>query len=158
MLGTVEVTPSGGTVVAKAFNGTNTATNTDDNMLGIFVGTGLKDKPEPYLDDTLIAATEEGTQRPGTDVGFYFSNLAWLDMSVDPEANTLILSLNDLLASPSQVWVLPGDTTGSMRLRGENWVNSGAIATLDNHPYVVWNNSTAQFLIDQDMVNHGRVL
>jgi hypothetical protein len=45
-----------------------------------------------------------------------------------------------------------------MRLRGENWVNSGAIATLDNHPYVVWNNSTAQFLIDQDMVNHGRVL
>ena len=158
VLGTVEVTPSGGTVVAKAFNGTNTATNTDDNMLGIFVGTGLKDKPEPYLDDTLIAATEEGTQRPGTDVGFYFSNLAWLDMSVDPEANTLILSLNDLLASPSQVWVLPGDTTGSMRLRGENWVNSGAIATLDNHLYVVWNNSTAQFLIDQDMVNHGRVL
>jgi hypothetical protein len=158
VLGTVEVTPSGGTVVAKAFNGTNTATNTDDNMLGIFVGTGLKDKPEPYLDDTLIAATEDGTQRPGTDVGFYFSNLAWLDMSVDPEANTLILSLNDLLASPSQVWVLQGDTTGCMRLRGENWVNSGAIATLDNHPYVVWNTSTAQFLIDQDMVNHGRVL
>ena len=158
MLGAVEVTPPGGIVVAKAFNITNTAANTDDTLLGTFVGTGLKDKPELYVDDTLVATTKDGTQVLVTNVGFDFSNLARPKMSTDPAANTLNLSLNDLLASLSHAWVVPGDATDSVRLQAENWVNHGAINTLDNHPYMVWNSSTAQFLIDQDVVNHGRVL
>ena len=148
-LGTVEVTPTGGIVVAKAFNSTNTPTSTDDTVFGIFVGTGLKDTPGLFIDDTLVAATDDGTQMPGADVAFYLSNLLWLNMSVGPASNPLNLSLN---------WMVPGDATGSVRLRGENWFSGGAIANLDDHPYVVWNNSTARMLIDQEISNHGRVL
>ena len=136
-------------MVAKAFNSTNTPTSTDDTMFGIFVGTGLKDTPGLFIDDTLVAATDDGTQMPGADVAFYLSNLLWLNMSVGPASNPLNLSLN---------WMVPGDATGSVRLRGENWFSGGAIANLDDHPYVVWNNSTARMLIDQEIWNHGRVL
>jgi len=81
-------------------------------------------------------------------------------MSADPAANALSLSLNDLLASPSHVRVMPDDATDRVRvrLRGEDWFNGGAIDALDDYPYVGWNNSTARMLTDQDMVNNGRVL
>lgn len=104
------------------------------------------------------ATASDGTQVLVADVGFDFSTLVLLDMSADPAANTLNLNLGDLLASPNHTLVVQGDINDSVKLEGEGWVNSGAIATIGKHSYVLWNNSSAHVLIDQDMVNHGRVL
>ncbi len=104
------------------------------------------------------ASATDGSQVLVADVGFDFGTLAKLDLSADPVANTLALHLDDLLANPHLTLVVQGDANDAVKLQGDGWVNSGSTVTLGDHHYTVWNNSTAQLLIDQQLVNNGRVL
>jgi len=104
------------------------------------------------------ASTTDGSQVLVADVGFDFGTLAKLDLSADPVANTLALHLDDLLANPHLTLVVQGAANDAVKLQGDGWVNSGSTVTLGDHHYTVWNNSTAQLLIDQQLVNNGRVL
>jgi hypothetical protein len=56
-------------------------------------------------------------------------------LAADPAANTLNLSLSDVLADPNHTLVVKGE-----------------------HHQAVWNNSNAQVLIDQQLLENGRVL
>jgi len=104
------------------------------------------------------ATATDGSQVLVADVGFDFGTLAKLDLSADPVANTLALHLDDLLANPHLTLVVQGAANDAVKLQGDGWVNSGSTVTLGDHHYTVWNNSTAQLLIDQQLVNNGRVL
>jgi hypothetical protein len=104
------------------------------------------------------ATATDGTQVLVADVGFDFSTLALLDLSADPAANTLTLNLDELLANSKLTLVVKGDVTDSVHLQGQGWVNSGNTLALGDHSYTVWTNTTAHVLIDQALVNHGRVL
>ena len=104
------------------------------------------------------ASATDGSQVLVADVGFDFGTLAKLDLSADPVANTLALHLDDLLANPHLTLVVQGAANDAVKLQGDGWVNSGSTVTLGDHHYTVWNNSTAQLLIDQQLVNNGRVL
>jgi hypothetical protein len=104
------------------------------------------------------ASATDGSQVLVADVGFDFGTLAKLDLSADPVANILALHLDDLLANPHLTLVVQGDANDAVKLQGDGWVNSGSTVTLGDHHYTVWNNSTAQLLIDQQLVNNGRVL
>ena len=68
------------------------------------------------------------------------------------------MHLDDLLANPHLTLVVQGAANDAVKLQGDGWVNSGSTVTLGDHHYTVWNNSTAQLLIDQQLVNNGRVL
>lgn len=104
------------------------------------------------------ATATDGSQVLVADVGFDFGTLAKLDLSADPVANTLALHLDDLLANPHLTLVVQGAANDAVKLQGDGWVNSGSTVTLGDHHYTVWSNSTAQLLIDQQLVNNGRVL
>ena len=81
------------------------------------------------------ATATDGTQVLVADVSFDFSTLAVKDLAADPAANTLNLSLSDVLADPNHTLVVKGE-----------------------HHQAVWNNSNAQVLIDQQLLENGRVL
>ena len=81
------------------------------------------------------ATATDGTQVLVADVSFDFSTLAVKDLAADPAATTLNLSLSDVLADPNHTLVVKGE-----------------------HHQAVWNNSNAQVLIDQQLLENGRVL
>jgi len=81
------------------------------------------------------ATATDGTQVLVADVSFDFSTLAVKDLAADPAANTLNLSLSDVLADPNHTLVVKGE-----------------------HHQAVWNNSNVQVLIDQQLLENGRVL
>ncbi|WP_367184885.1 calcium-binding protein, partial [Limnohabitans sp. Rim8] len=89
------------------------------------------------------ATATDGTQVLVADVGFDFSTLPVLDMHADSAANSLTLSLSDVLALPHQTLVVQGAANDSVMLSGEGWVNTGTLAAQNGHTYAVWHNHTA---------------
>jgi hypothetical protein len=122
--------------------------------------------------------TTDGTQLLVADVGFEFTTLPngvsgangltggngsagalpLIDLSADPAANKLALNLSDLLATPQQKLVAQGAANDSVLLAGDGWTNTGTLATQNGHTYAVWHNSTAQALIDQQVMTAAYVL
>jgi hypothetical protein len=118
------------------------------------------------------ATATDGTQVLVADVGFEFSTLPsgatgvnalsgalpLIDLSADPAANKLALKLSDVLALPQQTLIVQGAANDSVMLAGEGWTNTGTLATQNGHTYAVWQNHTAQALIDQQMMTAACVL
>ena len=77
--------------------------------------------------------TTDGTQLLVADVGFEFTNL------------------------PNGVSGVNG-LSGANGLTGDGWTNTGTLATQNGHTYAVWHNSTAQALIDQQVMTAAYVL
>lgn len=102
--------------------------------------------------------TTEGTKLLVADVGFDFTTLPVVDLAADLTANTLNIALSDLLAAPQQKVVVHGAANDSVRLAGEGWTNTGTLAAQNGHIYDVWNNSTAQALIDHQMMKSVYIL
>ena len=102
--------------------------------------------------------TTDGTQLLVADVGFDFTTLPVLDMSADRAGNKLALNLSDVLALPQQTLVVQGAANDSVLLAGDGWTNTGTLATQNGHTYAVWHNSTAQALIDQQVMTAACVL
>ena len=118
------------------------------------------------------ATTTDGTQVLVADVGFEFTTLPsavaganvlsgalpLIDLSADPAANKVALSLSDLLALPQQTLVVQGAANDSVLLAGDGWTNTGTLATQNGHTYAVWHNNTAQALIEQQVMTAAYVL
>ena len=104
------------------------------------------------------ALTVDGKSVLVADVGFDFSTLPALDLRADPAANTLNLIASDELAIQNLTLMPQGAANESVHLQGEGWVNNGNSVAVGEHAHSVWSNSTTHALIDQDLVNHGRVL
>ena len=94
------------------------------------------------------------------------SLVSGVDMSADTSANTVKLTLADVLAAPVVTsasvhqLTLNGDANDTVELDLVNWANAGTSVTEGGHTYAVYNASSsaaAQLLIEQHMlvVNHG---
>jgi hypothetical protein len=89
------------------------------------------------------------------------SNLALLsqiDMAADTDANSVVLTLNDVLGVAATNGVhtltLTGDANDSVQLLNHEWINTGNTVIEGEHTYAVYNanaSSAAQLLIDQAM-------
>jgi hypothetical protein len=104
------------------------------------------------------ATAADGTHVLVADAVFDFSTLAVKDLAADSAANTLNLSLSDLLADPNHAWVVQGSANDSVMLTGEGWTNTGTVAAPDGHTYVVWHNGSVQALIEQQVMTPGYVI
>jgi VCBS repeat-containing protein len=91
-----------------------------------------------------------------------------IDMATDAAANTVKLSLADVLSVATDASIangvhkltLTGDANDTVELDLSQWANTGNTVTEGDHTYAVYNASSAaaaQLLIDQHMVlaNHG---
>jgi VCBS repeat-containing protein len=92
------------------------------------------------------------------------ATLTSIDMASDSAANTVKLTLNDVLATGTTNGVhkltLTGDANDSVDIDVAEWTNSGTTVTEGTHTYAVYNaNGTdnAQLLIDQTMLNANHV-
>lgn len=92
------------------------------------------------------------------------SKLTEVDASADTAANTIKLTLNDLLSIDAMngvhQLVLTGDANDVVELDLNNWSSSGTTVAQDGHTYAVYNANevtNAQLLIDQAMLNAGHV-
>ena len=89
---------------------------------------------------------------------------AVVDMASDTAANTLTLTLQDVLAAPlngthNQLTVM-GDANDSLQINLPDWADSGTTVTQAGHTYEVYNaanGAAAQLLIDQAMLNAHHV-
>ncbi len=110
-----------------------------------------------YGQTTATAA--DGTQVLVADVGFEYTSLGYsmstdkVDLDADPAANALALNLQDVLDFDSHVMVIKAGTNDVVNLDETGWSNSGT-TTVDNHTYALWNNGSAQLLIDQNAQVH----
>jgi hypothetical protein len=111
-----------------------------------------------YGQTTATAA--DGTQVLVADVGFEYTSLGYsmstdkVDLDADPAANALTLNLQDVLDFDSHVMVIKAGTNDVVNLDETGWSNSGTTTTVDNHTYALWNNGSAQLLIDQNAQVH----
>jgi hypothetical protein len=92
------------------------------------------------------------------------ATLTSIDMASDSAANTVKLTLNDVLATGTTNGVhkltLTGDANDSVDIDVAEWTHSGTTVTEGTHTYAVYNaNGTdnAQLLIDQTMLNANHV-
>jgi hypothetical protein len=93
------------------------------------------------------------------------SLVSGIDMSTDTAANTVKLTLADVLAAPLAATpvhqlTLTGDANDTVELDLSQWANTGNTVTEGEHTYAVYSASAtaaAQLLIDQHMmmVNHA---
>jgi trimeric autotransporter adhesin len=92
------------------------------------------------------------------------ANLTHIDMASDSAANSVKLTLSDVMATGTTDGVhkltLTGDANDSVDIDVAEWTNSGTTVTNGTHTYAVYNaNATenAQLLIDQAMLNANHV-
>jgi hypothetical protein len=92
------------------------------------------------------------------------SKLTHIDMASDSAANTVKLTLSDVLAIGTTDGVhkltLTGDANDSIDVNVAEWTSSGSTVTEGTHTYAVFNangTESAQLLIDQAMLNAHHV-
>jgi predicted Zn-dependent protease len=97
------------------------------------------------------------------------AKLAALDLSADPAANTVKLTLADVLGTDSAQALASGSAVHQLKLTGDvndtavfsanEWTNTGTVVTEQGHDYAVYNaanDASAQLLVDQHMlVSHN---
>jgi hypothetical protein len=88
-----------------------------------------------------------------------------IDMASDTAANTLKLSLSDVLGVNATAGVhkltVSAGANDTVDVDFAEWTNSGTTVTEGGHTYAVYNASTdaaAQLLIDQALVNAGHLV
>ena len=104
------------------------------------------------------ANTTDGIGFLVADAAFDFSTLPVLDLTVDPSANTLHLKLSDVLNQPQQTLVIKGQAHDNVVLLESGWTKNDTLNELGAHSYDVWQNGSAQVLIDHYMVTSGQVI
>ncbi len=92
------------------------------------------------------------------DVAFEFKSLATVvqqasgnqlvDLSQDPQANTLKIELSDVLAVDQQTQVIKADTCDVVQLDTTDWINTGTTTMVNEHTYTLWAHAGAHLLID----------
>ena len=97
------------------------------------------------------------------------SKLSALDLSADTAANTVKLTLADVLATDGAQALASGSAVHQLKLTGDvndtavfsasEWTNTGTVVTDNGHDYAVYNASnglSAQLLVDHHMlVSHN---
>jgi hypothetical protein len=73
-----------------------------------------------------------------------------IDLAKDSAANTVDLTLAQVLQTEQKLVVVKADANDVVRIDHEGWVNTGSTTVVDNHSYALWSNSTAHLLIDQN--------
>jgi hypothetical protein len=72
-----------------------------------------------------------------------------LDLAQDAAANTVHLTLADVLQTEQQLVVVRADANDVVRIDQSGWQDTGTAVTVDHHSYELWSYATAHLLIDQ---------
>jgi hypothetical protein len=57
--------------------------------------------------------------------------------------------LNDVLSSPDKTVVITADANDVVQMNDTGWTNTGTSTSINNHTYNLWENGSAQLLVDQ---------
>jgi histidinol-phosphate/aromatic aminotransferase/cobyric acid decarboxylase-like protein len=92
------------------------------------------------------------------DAGFHAQSLTALvqqangtqrvDLGQDAGANTLEITLSDVLAADRDVLVVTAGSNDVVRLDTAAWVDTGQATTVGDHTYALWAYAGAHLLID----------
>jgi hypothetical protein len=66
-----------------------------------------------------------------------------------PGKTSYDLRLNDVLLSPDKTVVITADANDVVQMDDKGWTNTGSSASINNHTYNLWENGSAQLLVDQ---------
>jgi hypothetical protein len=96
------------------------------------------------------------------DVALDFKSLATLvqqatgtqrvDLSQDPQANTLNIQLSDALAADQHTLVITVNANDVVQLDTAAWTHTSTTTTVDNHTYALWSQAGAHLLIDTQAI------
>jgi len=78
-----------------------------------------------------------------------------VDLAADSAANTLDLTLAQVLQTEQKLLVVKADANDEVRIDHAGWVNTGTTTVVDNHSYALWSHSAAHLLIDQNAKVHA---
>jgi hypothetical protein len=108
------------------------------------------------------ATQTDGSAMAMADVAFEFDSLATVvqqasgnqrvDLSQDPQANTLKIQLSDVLAADQHTLVIKADTHDVVQLDTTAWTQTHTTTTVDNHTYALWTQVSACLLIDTQAI------
>ena len=117
-----------------------------------------------FTQSEVLTMKDGESMQLGTALATATTPFAVVDMVSDTAANTLTLTLQDVLAAPlngtrNQLTVM-GDANDSLQINLPDWADSGTTVTQAGHTYEVYtaaNGAAAQLLIDQAMLNAHHV-
>jgi hypothetical protein len=78
-----------------------------------------------------------------------------VDLAADSAANTVDLTLAQVLPTEQKLVVVKADANDEVRIDQAGWVNTGSTKVVDNHSYALWSHSAAHLLIDQNAKVHA---
>jgi hypothetical protein len=100
----------------------------------------------------------DGQTHQLTDVWFNTTHLTTLENMVTrgqkvdmtaPGKTSYDLRLNDVLLSPDKTVVITADANDVVQMNDTGWTNTGTSTSINNHTYNLWENGSAQLLVDQ---------
>lgn len=100
----------------------------------------------------------DGQTHQLTDVWFNTTHLTTLENMVTrgqkvdmtaPGKTSYDLRLNDVLSSPEKTVVITADANDVVQMNDTGWTNTGTSTSINNHTYNLWENGSAQLLVDQ---------
>jgi hypothetical protein len=78
-----------------------------------------------------------------------------VDLQTQPDGSNYQVKLSDVLANSQQTCLITGNNTQQVTFDGTGWINTQQTATLGQHAYVLWQNGTANLLVDQQISTHA---
>ena len=73
-----------------------------------------------------------------------------LDLAQDAAANTVDLTLADVLQTAQKLVVVKADANDVVQIDRTRWVDTGQSTVVDNHTYALWSNAAVHLMIDQN--------
>ena len=77
------------------------------------------------------------------------------DLQTQPDGVTYQVLLADVLANDHQTCVITGNATDQVILDSSGWINTQQTTRLNQHTYVLWQNGSANVLVDQQISTHA---
>jgi hypothetical protein len=101
------------------------------------------------LADVLFANTPLNTQEA------MLAFATWkVDLQTQPDGTNYQVQLADVLANSQQTCVITGNASDLVTLNNTGWTNTQQTASLNQHTYVLWQNGSANVLVDQQINTH----
>jgi hypothetical protein len=78
-----------------------------------------------------------------------------VDLQNQPDGVTYQVLLADVLANDHQTCVITGNATDQVILDSSGWINTQQTTRLNQHTYVLWQNGSANVLVDKQISTHA---
>jgi hypothetical protein len=78
-----------------------------------------------------------------------------VDLQTQPDDTPYHVQLADVLANNHQICVITGNANDQVTLDNSGWINTQQTVSLNQHTYVLWQNGSANVLVDKQISTHA---